>query len=50
VDLLLTESPVEDDPLWGIVGLGNSGVHDLALEHDRYMAEIEETDNSQYGR
>lgn len=50
VDLLLTEIPVEDDPLWGIVGLGNSGVHDLALEHDRYLAEIEEADNQQHGQ
>jgi hypothetical protein len=50
VDLLLTGIPVEDDPLWNIIGLGNSGVHDLALKHDRYLAEIEEADNQQHGQ
>ena len=45
VDLLLRETPIEDDPLWDIVGLGGSGVHDLALEHDHYLAEIESSDH-----
>ena len=31
--------PVERDPLYGFVGLGNSGVGNLAEEHDRYIAE-----------
>jgi hypothetical protein len=48
VDRVLAETPVEDDPLWNIIGLGSSGVHDLALEHDRYLAEIENRDNSSY--
>jgi hypothetical protein len=38
VDLLLMETPIEDDPLWNIVGLGSSDVHDLSLEYDRYLA------------
>lgn len=38
VDRLLAETPVEDDPLWDIVGMGNSGVGDLAVAHDRYLA------------
>jgi hypothetical protein len=49
IDPLLAETPVEKDPLWDIIGLGSSDVHDLALEHDRYLAESEESDNSPHG-
>ena len=50
VDLRLAETPIDDDPLWEIVGLGSSNVRDLSVEHDRYLAEIEEADNRQHGR
>lgn len=45
VDLLLAEIPPEDDPLWGIVGLGDSGLGNLAADHDRYLAELETAGN-----
>ena len=40
VDRLLEEAPVEGDPLWKIVGIMDSGVGDLAENHDKYLAEI----------
>lgn len=46
VDLLLSQTPIEDDPLWKIVGLGNSGVTDLATRHDDYLVDILITDNT----
>ncbi len=45
VDRILVEVPVEEDPLWDIVGLGDSGLGDLSVEHDRYLAEWEAEDN-----
>ncbi len=41
VDRVLAEVPVEEDPLWDIVGLGDSGLGDLSIEHDRYLTEWE---------
>ncbi len=38
--LLIEESPIEDDPLWKIIGIGDSGLGDLAENHDKYLAEI----------
>jgi hypothetical protein len=40
VDRLLEEAPVEEDPLWKIVGIMDSGVGDLAENHDKYLTEI----------
>jgi hypothetical protein len=40
VDRILEEVPVEEDPLWKIVGLFDSGLGDLAENHDKYLAEI----------
>lgn len=45
VDRVLIDIPLEEDPIWDIVGCGSSSVHDLALEHERYLAESEESDN-----
>ncbi|MCC6170061.1 MAG: ribbon-helix-helix protein, CopG family [Caldilineaceae bacterium] len=45
IDRVLIEMPLEEDPIWKIVGSGNSSVHDLALEHDQYLAESEESNN-----
>ncbi len=41
VDRLLWDIPVEEDPLMDIVGLGDSGLGDLAINHDHYLVESE---------
>lgn len=41
VDTLLINQPVEEDPLLGIIGLGDSGLGDLSVNHDAYLAEDE---------
>ena len=38
--LLVEETPVEEDPLWNIIGIADSGLGDLAENHDKYLAEI----------
>jgi transcriptional pleiotropic regulator of transition state genes len=30
-----------DDPIWSLVGAGESGTSDVAFDHDRYLAEGE---------
>jgi intracellular sulfur oxidation DsrE/DsrF family protein len=45
VDHVLQEAPVEEDPLWKVVGIMDSGVGDLADEHDKYLAEIYAREN-----
>lgn len=45
VDQLLATIPVEEDPLFELVGLGESDAGDLAVNHDRYLTELEEQDN-----
>jgi len=40
VDRILAEVPVEEDPLWDIVGLFDSGANDLAEKHDEYLARM----------
>jgi hypothetical protein len=40
VDRLLAEVPAEEDPLWDIVGLVQSGPSNLAEKHDEYVAEM----------
>ena len=37
VDKVLDEAPPEDDPLWSIIGIGDSGLGDLAEKHDEYL-------------
>jgi hypothetical protein len=39
LDRYLREIPVEDDPAMGLLGLGNSGKHDLSENHDAYIAQ-----------
>jgi len=41
VDLLLAKTSVEEDPLWDIVGLGASGIGNIAEAHDQYLANAE---------
>lgn len=45
VDRLLADLPVEEDPLWDIVGLFDSGVGDLAEKHDEYLAQLIDEEN-----
>lgn len=40
VDQMIAALPVEQDPLWGIVGLGDGGPPDIAENHDKYLYEI----------
>ncbi len=40
VDLFLEGLPPDEDPLLDIVGLFDSGVTDLAENHDAYLAEL----------
>jgi hypothetical protein len=34
----LKELPIEEDPAYGLIGLGRSGKKDLAEKHDRYLS------------
>lgn len=36
---LAREAPVEADPAMGIIGIGESGLGDLAARHDDYLVE-----------
>jgi hypothetical protein len=38
VDRVLAEVRPEEDPLWEIVGIADSGLTDLAEKHDDYLA------------
>ena len=36
---LVTARPLgDDDPIWGLVGAGESGRGDVSADHDRYLA------------
>jgi hypothetical protein len=39
VDHVLQEAPLEEDPLWRIIGIMDSGIGDLAENHDKYLAD-----------
>jgi hypothetical protein len=45
VDKLLAEVPADEDPLWRIVALGDSGLGDLAERHDEYIARFVREEN-----
>ena len=45
VDKYLAALPVEDDPALQIMGLGRSGLGDLAERHDEYLVEFERERN-----
>jgi hypothetical protein len=38
VDRFLAEVPAEEDPLWNIIGSFDSGLGNLAENHDEYLA------------
>ena len=44
----LTDDDLADDPLRAIIGLGRSGVTDLAENHDKYLMEFEVEDNRRW--
>ena len=46
VDRLLEEAPLEDEPLWDLVGIGASGLGDLSERHDAYLVKEEMRDIS----
>jgi len=31
----------DDDPIWSLIGAGNSGLRDGSVNHDRYLADAE---------
>jgi transcriptional pleiotropic regulator of transition state genes len=31
----------EDDPIWQLIGAGDSGAGNVSVEHDRYLADAE---------
>jgi hypothetical protein len=39
VDLMLDQLPMEKDPAWQIVGLGNTGISDLGTDHNNHLVE-----------
>ncbi len=39
VDRVITDTPIDDDPLLGLIGLGSSDVTDLAERHDYYIVQ-----------
>ncbi len=39
IDQMLEQVPVEQDPAMKIIGLGSSGLGDLAENHDKYIVE-----------
>jgi hypothetical protein len=39
IEKYLREIPLKDDPAMGLIGLGNSGKHDLSENHDDYIAQ-----------
>ena len=39
IDLLLTQIPVENDPAYHLIGLGKSGVNNIAENHDEYIVQ-----------
>ena len=39
---LLPARPLSgEDPIWGLIGAGQSGLKDISREHDRYLADGE---------
>jgi len=45
VDRILAEVPVEEDPLWNIIGTFDSGIGNLAEKHDEYIARSVDEEN-----
>lgn len=45
VDKMLNELPPDEDPLFDIIGLFDSGQGDLAEKHDEYLARMIKEEN-----
>ena len=45
VDHVVSDVPTEEDPLWDIVGISDSGLGDLAEKHDEYIAKMIHAEN-----
>jgi hypothetical protein len=39
IDLLLRQVPAEQDPAYQLIGLGTSGVANIAEKHDEYLTQ-----------
>jgi hypothetical protein len=37
VDLMIEQLPVEQDPAWKIIGLGNTATSDLGTHHNQHL-------------
>jgi hypothetical protein len=48
VDRVLEDVPAEEDPLWNIIGIMDSGPNDLAENHDKYIAEMIAQENREW--
>ena len=42
IDLLLGQFPTDHDPAYQLIGLGASGVTDIAEKHDEYLVQATE--------
>ena len=45
LDSYLAEMPVEEDPLWNIIGTFDSGLGNLAEKHDEYIVQALREEN-----
>ena len=45
VDRVLSDASTEEDPLWDIIGICDSGLGDLAEKHDEYIAKMIHAEN-----
>ncbi len=48
VDRLLAETPPEQDPLIALIGIGQSGFHDISENHDLYLAQLYQKENDSF--
>jgi hypothetical protein len=48
IDQLLLTVSAEENPLFDIIGIGDSGLGDLSVNHDQYLAEFELEDNRKW--
>jgi hypothetical protein len=46
VDRLLSDVPIDDDPILDIIGMVEGGPPDLAEKHDEYLAQIIREENA----
>lgn len=45
VDHILSDASPEEDSVWNIIGIIDSGLADLAENHDKYIAEMVANEN-----